>query len=31
MRLFDMFDEVDLDVPFAIMGAKDGRGEEVAA
>jgi hypothetical protein len=31
MRLFDMFDEMDLDVPVAIMRVKDGMGEEAAA
>ncbi len=31
MRLFDMFYEMDLDVTLAIMGAKDGMSEEVAA
>jgi hypothetical protein len=31
MRLFDMFDEMDLDVPLAIMRAKEGVGEDAAA
>ena len=31
MRLFDMFDEMDLDVPLRIARAKEGIGEEVAA
>ena len=31
MRLFDMFDELDLDVPLAIMRAREGVGEEAAA
>ena len=31
MRLFDMFLEMDLDVPLRISRAKDGMGEGVAA
>ena len=31
MWLFDMFLEMDLDVPLRIVGAKDGLGEEAAA
>ncbi len=31
MRLSDKFYEMDLDVPIAIMRAKEGVGEEVAA
>ena len=31
MRLFDMFLEMDLDVPLRISRAKEGMGEEVAA
>jgi hypothetical protein len=31
MRLFDIFDEMDIDVPLAIIRAKEGTGEEAAA
>jgi hypothetical protein len=31
MRLFDMFLEMDLDVPLAIMRAREGMGEEATA
>jgi len=31
MRLFDMFLEMDLDVPLRIARAKEGTGEEAAA
>jgi hypothetical protein len=31
MRLFDMFLEMDLDVPLRIARAKEGMGEEAAA
>jgi hypothetical protein len=31
MRLFDMFDEMDLDVPIAIMRDRGETGEEAAA
>ena len=31
MRLFDMFLEMDLDVPLRISRAKDGMGDETAA
>jgi hypothetical protein len=31
MRLFDIFDEMDIDVPLAIIRAKEGMGEEAAA
>ena len=31
MRLFDIFDEMDIDVPLAIIRAKEGTGEEAVA